>query len=134
MSMQVNGMDEMLKALEQMGRNIEQVKKKAIKESSEILRAEIERNANANRSTRQDRHLADSIVISDILPGADGQPYVLVGPEKGTPDQFFYGRFVELGTTKMRAKPYIEPALIAKKDAVLEDIAEHIRSELDFWR
>ena len=134
MSMQVNGMDEMLRALEGMGRNIEQVKKKAIKESSEILRAEIERNANTHRSTANDRHLADSIVISDVLPGADGQPYVLVGPEKDSPDQFFYGKFVELGTVKMRARPYIEPALISKKDAVLEDIAAHIKSELDFWR
>lgn len=134
MSMQVGGMDEMLRDLERMGRNVEQTKKRAIKASAEILRAEVERNANANRSTKQDRHLADSIVISDVLPGANGEPYVLVGPEHINNDQFFYGRLVELGTVKMRSRPYIEPATIAKRDAVLEDIAAHIRSELDFWR
>jgi len=47
----------------------------------------------------------------------------------------FYGRFVEFGTSKMGAKPFLRPAFEAKKDAAIEAmrvyLAERIPKEAE---
>ena len=47
----------------------------------------------------------------------------------------YYGRFVEFGTSKMSARPFVRPAFEAKKDAAIEAMraymAERIPRELE---
>jgi HK97 gp10 family phage protein len=43
----------------------------------------------------------------------------------------FYGGFVELGTSKMVAKPYLRPALNENKDRCIAIIRDEIRTLLD---
>jgi HK97 gp10 family phage protein len=47
----------------------------------------------------------------------------------------YYGRFVEFGTSKMSARPFLRPAFEAKKEAAIEAMraymAERIPKELD---
>jgi HK97 gp10 family phage protein len=48
---------------------------------------------------------SDSILQVGVDPEADGRPH----PEEGPTD---YGAFVELGTSKMAAQPYLRPAIL----------------------
>lgn len=41
-----------------------------------------------------------------------------------------YGRFVELGTSKQRAQPYLRPALDEKREAALKEVSNVLSSDL----
>lgn len=43
----------------------------------------------------------------------------------------FYGRFVEYGTAKMPARPYMRPAYDENKEKAVEAIKDRIRARLD---
>jgi HK97 gp10 family phage protein len=47
--------------------------------------------------------------------------------KKGAEDDAFYGSFVELGTSKMAAQPFLRPAFDSKRVESLEAAAETIR-------
>lgn len=43
----------------------------------------------------------------------------------------YYGRFVELGTRKMRARPFLRPALDASGQAAVDRLAEKLKERVD---
>ena len=53
-----------------------------------------------------------------------------VSPRKGGKNDGFYGRFIELGTSKMTAKPFLRPALESSQDEVLQRTKEYITNRL----
>lgn len=67
--------------------------------------------------------------------------YVKVGktdrrikPTKGTAiiaSGAFYGGWVEYGTRKMAARPYLRPALDEKKNEAIETAAKYLKSKID---
>jgi len=67
------------------------------------------RNAWGNRRSGD---LVESITVSQKLNGAR---HDVVAKE-------YYGRFLEVGTVKMRARPYLKPALDAHRDEYLDGI------------
>jgi len=107
-----------LKKLASIEKN-EAVAEKALRKGAEILRAEIERRA--PRSAYKGKHLADHVIISNIVNGK-----IKVGFHK----DFFYARFLEWGTSKMPAQPFIEPAFNAVKNKVIAAMVEVYREEL----
>ncbi|MEI2341610.1 HK97-gp10 family putative phage morphogenesis protein [Priestia megaterium] len=107
-----------LKKLASIEKN-EAIAEKALRKGAEILRTEIERRA--PRSTYKGKHLADHVIISNIVNGK-----IKVGFHK----DFFYARFLEWGTSKMPAHPFIEPAFNAVKDKVIAAMVEVYREEL----
>lgn len=54
-------------------------------------------------------HLAEHIVVSNARP-EDGSVGIALGPQKGA---FFYGSFLEHGTVKMPAYPFMRPGFEA---------------------
>lgn len=56
-----------------------------------------------------------------------------IGPtndkKKGT--DVFYGRFIEFGTSKMAAKPFMRPALDESETEVLNVVIDNIKSKLE---
>jgi HK97 gp10 family phage protein len=117
MSLQLHGMEQLLRQLEQVGSEAERVKKDAL-----LAGAEVVQQAASERAPRDTGKLAENIVISDIKE--DGT--VDIGPDRDR----FYGLFVELGTTKMSAKPFLGPAFEENKDQVQQKMADVIRREL----
>jgi HK97 gp10 family phage protein len=111
------GMDELLSRLEQLGEQSESVKKKALEEGAEVIRAEIESNT---RRGKDNDHMADHIVT--IIE----EEKAVIGPES----KYFYSHFLEFGTKKMAAKPVMGPAYESKKEAAKDKMAEVIREEL----
>ena len=121
MPIEVTGMDELLARLARTNTNVEAVREKALKKGAGIIRDEIEA-----RTPVRTGKLKDNIVIGEVK-GQGSKQYVEVGPSKG---QGFYGKYIELGTVKMAAKPFIEPAFLAKRAEVKETMKGVIREAI----
>jgi HK97 gp10 family phage protein len=117
MSLQLHGMQELLRQLERMGTEAEQVKKDAL-----LAGAEMVKKAASEKAPRDSGKLSENIVISDIKE--DGT--VDIGPDRDR----FYGLFLEFGTSKMAAKPFLQPAFEENKVQVQQKMADVIRREL----
>lgn len=94
--------------------------KKALQEGGEVLRREI-----SSRAPRDTGKLADNIMKSGVKT-KDGMDYIEVGPSK----KVFYSLFLEFGTTKMSARPFIVPAMEESRNEIFNAIAEVLRREL----
>jgi HK97 gp10 family phage protein len=116
-SLNLQGMDELLQYLQQLGNQAEGIKTTALKNGAEVFRREME--VHAPRGQGND-HLADHI-ITEIQ---DEQ--AKIGPSK----DYYYAHFLEFGTKKMTARPFMGPTFENKKEAAQEKMAETIRDEL----
>jgi HK97 gp10 family phage protein len=59
-----------------------------------------------------------------------GEVIFSVSPRKGGKNNGFYGRFIELGTSKMIARPFLRPALEKSVDEVLVASKKYIEKRL----
>ncbi|MDE8676455.1 HK97-gp10 family putative phage morphogenesis protein [Priestia aryabhattai] len=119
MPMQMEGMQELQRKLEQLARLGQRIQEKALKAGAAVLRAEIERRA--PKSNYNKEHLIEHIIVSEIVKGV-----IQIGYEK----DFFYAKYLEWGTVNMAAQPFIEPAYLAVKGEVQRVMADTIRNEL----
>lgn len=112
------GMDELLRRLDELGERAEAVKKTALEEGAEVIRTEIE--SNTKRSNISHDHMADGIItnIKDDV--------AVIGPGA----EYYYAHFIEFGTKKMAAQPFMGPAFESKKEEAKGKMAEVIREEL----
>lgn len=81
--------------------------------------AEVIRAAAEKKAPRDTGFLAESIVAEQ-----EG-PEVLIGPQAP------YGLYVEMGTSKTPAQPFLRPALDESGEAALEAMAEELRRRLE---
>lgn len=75
-------------------------------------------------------HLRDTIeVVTDSTKGGGVKAArVLVGPDQNAG---FYGDFVEFGTRRMAARPFMRPAFDTMADAAQDAVAAHLATEFD---
>ena len=107
-SLSLSDVDALLRRMEQIGQVSERIKEEALLAGAEVLRAKIAEMA--KRSPIVDKpHLAENIIISAIEDGK-----LDVGPHKS----FFYGLYLELGTSKMEAQPFMQPAFDASRSQI----------------
>lgn len=128
MSFEITGIDELLAKFEKIGSNIEQKTKQALNDGAEVIKQSAKQKC--PRSTQEGQHLADNIIISDVKNGIDRKPYVEIGPQKSDNNDYFYGKFIEFGTVKMKAHPFMEPAFLEKRQEALNKIADVIREAI----
>lgn len=116
MSVKEEGLDEVLQDLSWFERRIVDRLPAAAAAAVGVLRPEVER-----RAPRLSGKLADSI---EDEPGertaTSAQHYLVLG--------VFYGRFVEFGTSKMAARPFIRPSIDAKSRAIRAAIQQAIQA------
>lgn len=93
----------------------------AIMAGAEVVRKE----ASARAPKRTGRLAANIITEIEGNTSAD-RASVKIGPSK----EAFYGMFVELGTSKMSARPFLRPAIDAKKDEVEATVARELKKRL----
>ena len=70
-------------------------------------------------------HLADNSLVQ-VVKSTPTTCKVRVGPGKA----HFYGRFLETGTIKMAARPFLRPALDSKVDEAIKTMAHVLKREL----
>ena len=118
----LEGMNELLDQLEKLGRKGARIENDALKKAGEIVKESIEDKAPEREGSG---NLKRSIEVSKIKI-KEGQKIVEVGPN----DDGFYGKFLEFGTTKMAAQPFMGPGFEAVKDEAVEAIKDTIREGL----
>jgi len=127
MGLELHGMQELLRQLEQIGTEAEQVKQEAL-----VAGAKVVQQAASQKAPRDTGKLAENIVISDIKE--DGT--VDIGPDRDR----FYGLFVEFGRKAGEKKgrkypkadphPFLQPAFEENVNRVQDEMADVIRREL----
>lgn len=103
-------------------RGAKAVQREALADGAEVLRKAIA--TSAPRGTEAP-HIADHVVTSRINATGEHAGGLAVGPEKG---QYFYGSFLEFGTSKMSAQPFMRPGF----DTTVHESLAVIRKSL--WR
>ncbi len=118
--LRVDGIDQLLTELTRRGQQGLQIGNSALKSAGEIVKQSIEQHA-----PRQSGKLKNSIKVSGVKT-KDGVKYVEIGPDKDA----YYAKFLEFGTVKMRAKPFMAPALENARDQALAVLKEELRRGL----
>lgn len=123
----LEGLDELVKKVETLGRKGSSIENKALKEAAEPVQ-----KTGSDLTPRSDldkEHLADNIVISKVKK-KEGIKYIEIGPTKDDNSRFFYGKFIEWGTSKMAARPFMQPAYERNKKKIINIIKETLREGL----
>ncbi len=119
----LEGMEDILTRLKEIGQRAGPTENEALYAGAKIVKDNASQRA--PRSSDSKEHLADNIVISE--PKQDeGSKYVEVGPKA----PFFYGKFLEYGTSKMAARPFLGPARAESRKEVLETMRRALKEGL----
>ncbi|MCS1351149.1 HK97-gp10 family putative phage morphogenesis protein [Mechercharimyces sp. CAU 1602] len=119
--MTFRGMQEMLDKLESIGQHAQRVENRALRAGGDVLKETMSRNA-PGPSARHTKHLKDNIECSNVKV-KKGMKLVEVGPAK----EFFYGFFLETGTSKMPPHPFVGVSCDEAAGEVLDVMANEIR-------
>ncbi|MBO1003738.1 HK97-gp10 family putative phage morphogenesis protein [Pseudogracilibacillus auburnensis] len=112
------GIDDLIDKLERTGHQVEQGKDEAVLEGAKVMQ-----KATKERVPKLTRNLEMHVEISDVK---DGEAEVYVEQQ----GKAYYGYFHEVGTSKMRARPFMGPAFNASKMKIERAIADKIRQRL----
>lgn len=118
------GMDGILEKVKALGQRAARVENQALYAGAKIIQENASQRA--PRSSEVKEHLAENIVISEPKQDENGK-YVEVGPKA----PFFYGKFLEYGTSKMTPRPFMGPAQAESKKQVLETIRQTLKAGLN---
>ncbi|WP_026486811.1 HK97-gp10 family putative phage morphogenesis protein [Caldanaerobius polysaccharolyticus] len=115
------GMDELLRKVEELGKKGSRIENTALKTAGEYLAEEMKKEAPVRTG-----ELRDSIKASNAKT-KQGQKYVEVGPDETTN---WRAKFIEFGTVKMKANPFMSRAYEKNKDKIQEIIAQKLKEGL----
>lgn len=119
MPVKLEGMDQLMRQISAIGRSVEAgTKEKALKAGAELLKEKVKESAPVRTGK-----LKENIIVSDVKDGV-----VNVGPDQQ--GDAFYGHFLEFGTSKMSAKPFMGPVYENNKQDVQDKMAEVIKGDL----
>lgn len=124
-NIQVTGIDQMIRRLNQLGTGASRAENKALHAGADVLKATMERNAPGPSNKTGRPHLRDNIVKGRIRT-QKGEKFIQVGPGKQT----FWSVFLEFGTTKMAPQPFVERSVDEAGQQVLRVMARTLRDEL----
>ncbi|WP_199427019.1 HK97-gp10 family putative phage morphogenesis protein [Thermaerobacillus caldiproteolyticus] len=118
-----DGLDEIIEHFNEMDPKLEEADAKALQAGGEVI-AKYQREL-VNRSDKDQPHIQDNITVSKPSVDKDGEKYVSVGPNKKVA---WRAKFLEYGTSKMPAYPFIEKGATEAEDEVT-DVMEEIYFE-----
>lgn len=125
-SMELQGVDELLNKLQSIGANVARLENKALRNAAEPVLEDVKAtNAFNDRSGK----LRKGLKITNVKK-KEGVKYILVGIDKSDNSKIYYGKFIEFGTSKMPAKPFLQPAYEKNKDNIKRTIAETLKEGL----
>jgi HK97 gp10 family phage protein len=122
-NIEMSGMDELLAKVEEMGLKVSKVEGIALRAAAEPVAADM--RSLVKFSNINELHIKDDIQISNIKTEA-GVKYVEVGPIKTA----WRAKFLEFGTSKMTAKPFMSPAYERNKQNIQKIIQSSIEGAL----
>ncbi|HCL4447466.1 MULTISPECIES: HK97-gp10 family putative phage morphogenesis protein [Clostridium] len=123
-SMELDGMDNLIRKIEDMGKAGTRIENKALKKAGELIVEEAKNNVPFRKGK-----LKEGLKVSGVRK-KNGNKFVLAGIQKGDNSKIFYGKFLEFGTSKMKARPFMGPAYESKKEEAKEVIKDELRKGL----
>lgn len=124
-SMELEGMDNLIRRIEEMGKAGVRVENKALKKAGELIVEEAKNNVPVKTEK-----LKKGLKVSGVRK-KNGNKFVLAGIQKGDNSKIFYGKFLEFGTSKMKAQPFMGPAYESKKEEAKEIIKQELKNALN---
>ena len=121
------GIDELRDELLKLGTKAEGIIDNALMEAVQPIHEEMQRNI--NKSNLKKKHLKDNIPIKKEQT-IDGTHAVSIGWTKQDNSEFFYSKYLEWGTSKMDAKPFMQPAIDKKSKKAYEILIDEITKGL----
>jgi HK97 gp10 family phage protein len=121
------GLDEAVRNAQSLGEDIarEEVLEKALVDVGKPLRDEIVR---VTPRSNQAPHVADTFIVKvSKEERSEGRSTVLVGPSAARGSVGFVAGFLEFGTSKMPARPFIRPTWDAWRAGYSKALADEIR-------
>jgi len=121
---ELTGMDGLLDRIQELGRKGSTVQNKALKAAAEPVAEDMKSLVRV--SNLNEKHIRDDIQVSNVKT-KDGTKYVRIGPGKNTN---WRAKFLEFGTSKMSAKPFMSPSYENKKGEAKQIIKEKLKEGL----
>jgi HK97 gp10 family phage protein len=115
-NLELDGIENLITEVEKLGAKGSRIENKALREAGEVMKEAIKQEAPRKTGT-----LKKSIEVSRVKT-KDGAKYVEVGPGK----EGWYGKFLEFGTIKMKAKPFMAPGYEKSKEKAMEKIEDEL--------
>lgn len=122
--MELEGMEQLIKRVEGMGKVGIKIENKALKKAGQIIVDEAKKNVPVKIGK-----LKEGLKVSGVRK-KNGNKYVFAGIQKGDNSEIFYGKFLEFGTSRQNAKPFMAPAYESKKNEAKEVIKQELRNAL----
>lgn len=123
--MELEGIEQLMKRVEDMGKAGSRAENRALKKAGEVILKEAKNNA-----PEKTKRLKKGLKVSGVRK-KNGNKYVLVGIQRSDNSKIFYGKFFEFGTSKMSAKPFMAPAYESKKEEAKEIIKQELKNALN---
>ena len=114
------GIDELISEVEKLGQKGSRIENTALREAGEVVREAIE-----NEAPEDSGDLKESIAVSRVKT-KDGVKHVEIGPDKDG----FYGKFVEFGTVKQKANPFMSRGYEKSKENASNKVEDELRKGL----
>lgn len=121
--MKLEGMENLLSEIEKLGKAGSRIENRALREAGDVVKEAIQKEAPIRTGK-----LKESINVSRVK-NKDGAKHVEVGPDKDV----FYSRFVEFGTVKMKANPFMARGYETSKENAMETIEKSLKEGLGLW-
>ncbi len=127
-SMEFQGIDSLISKIDAMGKAGLKIEKTALKKAGESILDEARDILESDGHVRTGK-LKKGLKVSG-LKRKGNKKYINVGIQKGDNSNIFYGKFLEWGTSKMSAKPFLGPAYENKREEAKEIIINEIKRGL----
>lgn len=122
MKVTLTGEKELLQKLKKLEDSVRgQVLSDALQAAAKIIQ-----ESASQKAPRRTGTLASNIEVGKVNLTASGGE-IPVGPNK----KAFYGMFVEVGTSKMRAQPYLRPAIDESKGAATSEFTKVLKAAIE---
>lgn len=116
-TMSLEGYDDFVRKLRAVGSSVPGELENIVTEESEPLREEVARNAPEGETKTLKRGIGLKVTISDVRGVS-----LIIGPT----EEAWYGKFLELGTKFIAARPWMVPAFERHRDRIKLGIKNRI--------
>lgn len=140
----ITGLDELKKNLKKVSDDIiNKGGRSALRSAANVIKKEAQINAAKFDDPTTPERIADNVVVRWDRKNfrKTGNPSFKVGimggaksggkQKQGKGGDTFYWRFLEFGTAKMAAKPFMRPAMDAKQQEAVDKFVEAYKKQLD---
>jgi HK97 gp10 family phage protein len=123
-SMNWSGLEELTARLTRLNANVDNIAEEALTEAAPLIKNEMESLVPVSNINH--RHIKDDIKVTEIK-GTGVNKYIDIGVNGSTA---WRAKFVEYGTSRSPAQPFMEPALQNKKRDAIAVMATVLRRYL----